>query len=206
MTASPSSILTLKKLSRQFPATQEMFDMLLEITRQNSDRSTAITYSALLERGLEELVASKMAWPTEESNAAVERKALFEGDAPLSTFSAKTRLGYALGLYNKLVRDDLDTIREIRNAFAHATTNITFATDEVSVVVSRLKLHHAFKVPSLGFPERINTPVLKFGLIATVLTGLFLQVASDNGDPEWLRELGVSFFLQEPDDFLGASP
>jgi hypothetical protein len=43
------------------------------------------------------------------------------GDAPLATFSAKIRLAYALSIFGSSTRDDLDTIREIRNAFAHST-------------------------------------------------------------------------------------
>lgn len=42
-----------------------------------------------------------------------EMNALFVGldrDAPLSNFGAKIRLGYALGVFGKMLSDDLKTI------------------------------------------------------------------------------------------------
>lgn len=58
---------------------------------------------------------------------------MFEDTAngPLSTFSAKIKMGYSLGLYNKLMRDELDLIRYIRNAFAHSWRKLDFESTAV---------------------------------------------------------------------------
>jgi hypothetical protein len=50
----------------------------------------------------------------------------------MGSFFASIELGYALGLYGNLLRDDLHTIRTIRNAFAHAMKPLTFDTPQVA--------------------------------------------------------------------------
>jgi hypothetical protein len=65
-----------------------------------------------------------------------EYEALFVGETPLGSFSAKIKLGYALALYGPQTRDDLEMVREIRNAFAHAfahcSKDIDFNTSQIA--------------------------------------------------------------------------
>jgi hypothetical protein len=68
-----------------------------------------------------------------------EFESLFRYPQFLSSFGAKIEIGYAIGVYGPLVRDDLDTIRIIRNQFAHARILIDFATTEVADEVQKLK-------------------------------------------------------------------
>jgi len=49
----------------------------------------------------------------------------------LSDLSSRILLARAMGLFGPVTFDDLQRIREIRNAFAHALWYITFATKEV---------------------------------------------------------------------------
>src|SRR5881398_134541 len=45
---------------------------------------------------------------------------LFEGYGPLRSFAAKIDLSYALKIVNRQQYDDLNTVRKIRNQFAHS--------------------------------------------------------------------------------------
>jgi hypothetical protein len=63
-----------------------------------------------------------------------------EGLGPLSSFSAKIRLGYLLKLYAYLVRCELTAIKGIRNRFAHEQSPITFDTPNIVTLVEKLKL------------------------------------------------------------------
>jgi DNA-binding MltR family transcriptional regulator len=45
---------------------------------------------------------------------------------PLRSFSAKISIGYALGIYNDKIQHDLNTVRIIRNAFAHSKKLLDF--------------------------------------------------------------------------------
>lgn len=60
-----------------------------------------------------------------------DTKSLFEFQGPLGTFSAKIAMGFALDLYGKKLRLDLDAIRKIRNDFAHSVDK--FDADHPSV-------------------------------------------------------------------------
>ncbi|MGM4967818.1 MltR family transcriptional regulator [Tardiphaga sp. 1201_B9_N1_1] len=120
---------------------------------------------------------SALKWPSDEKEADRAVSGLFEGEAPLSSFSAKIKIGYALGLYGKIVRDDLDTIRTVRNAFAHSTVHLDFKTPAVSVVCNRLKLYGA--IISLDTNNERRSASAQFTVISQALTGLFLQAAHE---------------------------
>lgn len=55
-------------------------------------------------------------------------KGLLDGEhhGPLSSFAAKAKVAYALGLIDKQTKEDLDYIRKIRNKFAHSVKPISF--------------------------------------------------------------------------------
>src|SRR6202171_251112 len=59
------------------------------------------------------------------------RKRLFDGYGPLSSFSAKIDLSYALQIINKDQYDDLTVIRRIRNQFAHAMPLVNFDSPQI---------------------------------------------------------------------------
>jgi DNA-binding MltR family transcriptional regulator len=59
------------------------------------------------------------------------KKRLFDGYGPLSSFSAKIDLSYALQIINKDQYDDLTVIRRIRNQFAHAMPLLNFDSPEM---------------------------------------------------------------------------
>ena len=93
-----------------------------------NDRAIALTVTALLEQFLETAISSHL--EIDENEA----RKLFDDDAdgPLSTFSRKIAMGYALGVYDSHMKSDLNFIRQIRNAFAHAKVHLDFATPEIS--------------------------------------------------------------------------
>ena len=72
---------------------------------------------------------------------------------PVSTFSAKILLSYALGLLTKAERRQLDLIRKIRNECAHAWGHATFSTQSIRSRVQELP-DHAFRLSSAADPVR----------------------------------------------------
>jgi hypothetical protein len=88
---------------------------------------------SFIEQGLEAVI--KMATVQEYDDRAFHTD-LFGGDRPgaVNGFYGKIILGHALGAYTRAFKDDLDRIRHIRNAFAHAKDEISFKTKEVSDV------------------------------------------------------------------------
>lgn len=95
------------------------------------DRTIAIMRCAEIERALERLIYAKMV----DLNTS-EGAELFEGMGPLSSFSARIKIAYALGGLAKEARNDLNVIRAVRNAFAHSERSLSFETAKVADTVS----------------------------------------------------------------------
>jgi DNA-binding MltR family transcriptional regulator len=97
-----------------------------EEIKSESDRAAVIVSSALLENALERSIISRLI-PMSNTH----RDLLFEDPGPISTFSAKIKLGFSLGLYGHTAKSDLNKIRAIRNQFAHQLAR-DFAHEEVA--------------------------------------------------------------------------
>ncbi len=98
------------------------FYRLLE---NESDRGCALVASAYLEDRLEEVLSGRM---VQDDNV----EDFFRGTQPLATFSARIALAYYLGIISREARQDLDTIRRIRNDFAHDLQFETFNNQSIS--------------------------------------------------------------------------
>jgi DNA-binding MltR family transcriptional regulator len=96
---------------------------------------------------------------------------LFQGYAPLATFSAKIQLTFALGLLPRKTRDKIEVIRRLRNDFAHQWGPIDF-TDErcagrLKLVIDQKSLH---KANEEQFAALANTPVtLRLAFVLSVV-------------------------------------
>ncbi|MDX2145871.1 MAG: MltR family transcriptional regulator [Rhodospirillaceae bacterium] len=105
---------SLKNLSGGAP-TDEEHAAVLKILVKGPQMVTVILGSALVEHEIENLLLQVL--KNKDSNILDE---LTNADGPISTFSQKILLGYALGLFDKKVMNAMKAIKKIRNAFAHA--------------------------------------------------------------------------------------
>lgn len=94
-----------------------------------------------------------------------ELSKIFEdsGCGPLASLSAKITLAFALGIYGNKTRDDLITIKSIRNVFAHAIDNVTFETEEIKYACN-----------AINFMKPNNGDIPPRGLFLTTL-GFFVN-------------------------------
>jgi hypothetical protein len=66
-------------------------------------------------------------------------KAIFNGDrAPLSTFAARISVGYALRIFGTKTLGDLESIKTVRNSFAHSLMTFDFTTPQIVTVCNAL--------------------------------------------------------------------
>jgi len=113
-------------------------ERILDEIEGEGDRAAAILVVTHIEDDLALTLRSRL----RRDLTPAEEAALFYGDAPLATLSAKIKMAYALGAYGPKTRDDLNIFREIRNAFAHSRRTLEF---EMPVVVTVLERLHVLK-------------------------------------------------------------
>ena len=116
----------LKALDLKKGLTPEILGGLIFQLWRGSDRTIALVGRSLADDGLQRCMIRRM-----NHLEPKEIKALFSGFGPLSTFSAKIMTAYATNIIDKEIRDDLDVLREIRNAFAHNYGHISLDTKEI---------------------------------------------------------------------------
>jgi DNA-binding MltR family transcriptional regulator len=97
-----------------------------EALTKESDRGCALFAAAYLDTALSDLLYCSF---VESKKIEVE---LFEGTAPLSSFSSRIKLAFYLGRISAECRADLDTIRKIRNDFAHNIALISFNSQSIA--------------------------------------------------------------------------
>jgi hypothetical protein len=111
-----------------------------ETSPEMADRATALVLGSILEQGLELAILSHcvLGWNTPEAEA--QQKKLFGGGGEGSmNFSIKIRMAHALGVYGPRTRDDIDTMRHIRNFFAHDRGHLTFDDTDVSDLCDQIR-------------------------------------------------------------------
>jgi hypothetical protein len=99
--------LTLRDLSRIQPKFQEAMDVSKALGKEAHPIATAILGAVIVEQELETLLRST-------------------DNGPLNSFYSKIIAGYAFGIYDESMRNDLHIVRNIRNAFAHSKKLIHF--------------------------------------------------------------------------------
>ncbi|MBI2448352.1 hypothetical protein HYV44_02210 [Candidatus Microgenomates bacterium] len=112
-----------------------MFDInkFFEELKKESDRGIVLIISTLLEEYLTELLEKKFIDDKKETDEILNGPL-----APIGSFSSKIKLSYCLGLINKQDRDNLNTIRKIRNKFAHNIESSSLNDEDVVKEIKKL--------------------------------------------------------------------
>jgi hypothetical protein len=137
-----SVISRLTKLTTK-PATpehQEEYDK--QTGEKADDRSLCLLLACQLENTLERAIDFGIGEQTADM-----RKAMYDQDGPLGTFSRKITLAAAMTLLGSISHENLRLMRHIRNAFAPAKVPITFDTEEVSDACAGLVRFNIFNPP-----------------------------------------------------------
>jgi hypothetical protein len=111
-----------------------------------NDRAVALAVTALLEQFLEAAISTHLEIDENEARKLFDD----DRDGPLSTFSRKIAMGYALGVYDSHVKSDLNFIRQIRNAFAHAKLHLDFDTPEIAAIINHINLVRSSQFQSMS--------------------------------------------------------
>lgn len=96
------------------------FDIFEAALSVESDRGCALFAAAYLDSSLADMIGAYLR-PDKKMG-----EDLFVGQAPLASFSSRIKLAYYLRLINQKQRKKFDTIRSIRNHFAHHAEAVSF--------------------------------------------------------------------------------
>ncbi|MGJ7487732.1 MltR family transcriptional regulator [Variovorax sp. LT2P21] len=113
-----------------------------------SDRGCILVGASAIDDVLRALLFHRLA--RDEHVARVAADPLFAGMGPLSTFSSRIKLVYALDLIPRWMFDDLERIRKVRNKAAHEVSAKTFESNEVVQLTSQLHANADFEARASG--------------------------------------------------------
>lgn len=157
-----------------------------------SDRACAVLGAALADAKLEDVFKRRL------QCSPKELKELLEGVGPLSTFSSRIRLARALAWIDETTQIDLDTVRSIRNDFAHSLDHdLSFSDQSVSDRCFNLRTANAFID---GFDDAAVAP--DQNLSADVV--LSMQAVFKTARQRY--QLAVEFLAQHLDEIPHDSP
>jgi len=100
---------------------------IFESLKHESDRGCVLVVGSMIELGIENQISKRIIPPVKESGSILGR-----GNKPISTFSAKIDLGYALGLFPEEEWRIYHQLRELRNTCAHDIKVQTFSENHFS--------------------------------------------------------------------------
>jgi mannitol operon repressor len=113
-----------------FGYTESMNKITDEINKE-TDRGAALFGASILDEALQKILSEFFV------SGPISNK-LFRYPAPLSTFSARQNMCFALGLITKIEYNQCDIIRSIRNEFAHASAfSIDFNNKDIAELCSK---------------------------------------------------------------------
>lgn len=132
----------LNDLSRQLPGPDDWTDFFEELKTQ-SDRGAVLIAGSLVDSTVRLALQCKMIEMSKE-----ESEGLFENvNAPLGSFSARIKVGRALGIYGPLLEKKLNRIRQIRNQFAHALVPLDLSHEIIAKECEAFPLMMLLKWP-----------------------------------------------------------
>jgi hypothetical protein len=131
--------------------------------RPMADATFALVISSAVDQALELAISTHFVLDDDGCRRMFDDNA----NGPLGTFAAKIKMGHALGIYPKAIRNELDTIRVIRNAFAHSWEQLDFSSEAIvnGCDVLRIPDHYSSEI---GADDR-QTPKARFLLSARQL-------------------------------------
>ncbi len=133
LTAQKAAIGRMRALLASSGEIKHFLQFAQEAYNQKSDRAAALVIAANTDNALRYGLSRRFA-------VAYEDDRLFGNDSPMDTFDKKIRMAAAVQLIGPETENNLQIVKQIRNAFAHSNIPLTFRTPEIVAVCSFLVL------------------------------------------------------------------
>lgn len=122
----------LRALRIRMPSGEEHSQILKQVNLAGNDRGAAILLTTYVERTIAQAISLRI------PGAANHYSKLFENDGMLSTLDCRIIMANVLGIIGPTTVENLNTIKHVRNTFAHASIAVTFETQEIKDACSSL--------------------------------------------------------------------
>lgn len=156
-------------------------------------RSAVIINTALIERGLERLIKSRL-----RRLNSKDKQAFFGPNGAFASLASKIRIAYALGIIGPATRADLSAINDIRNVFAHSPTHITLANKILKQKVLGIRMFHAAAKHAEDSKNRMfnmkNLPLTPAGYLIYAIGTFAVFIGSDRQRRIPPKKLPITFF------------
>jgi hypothetical protein len=121
-----------REFSGRVPAEEDRAEIADDI-RNAHDRAAGIILGSLVETYLQELLLVYL------PNAGPE--IFSQPNGPLTDFYAKSHLAFAMGIIPKALLKDIEVVRRVRNALAHALAPVRFLDGPVTAECQKMSAH-----------------------------------------------------------------
>jgi hypothetical protein len=146
--------------------------IFFELLSNETPRMAAILAAAGVEDGLEFAIQNQFM----RGLSKAEFQTIFEASDMLGTFGSKIKMGHALSLYGDITQADLNCIKDVRNAFAHAKMKLDFSDPPVIEACNHLQGPFG-----IGTADKNHwSPFQRFMKCAEYLYLEFLNIATKN--------------------------
>lgn len=102
------------------------------------DRTIGIVAGAIIASKLSDVL--RRALGDDSRYAKKVRNQMFEHEGPLGSFGAHIHMAYLIGLLSEQGHTDLQTLKKIRNLFAHYAEHNTFETERIRALCKNFRL------------------------------------------------------------------
>lgn len=123
---------SLRDLSTTHDLDPHIQDIVTELNEQ-SDRGAALVAAAIVDAAVARLLRCRIA-----AYKDCEEILFWKEGAPLSTFSDRIKIARAVGCIGPMIEGHLDTVRRIRNQFAHSPLRIDFTHKLIAAEIEKL--------------------------------------------------------------------
>jgi hypothetical protein len=180
---------TIKELQKEIPSNTDVGRRLAKALVA-VDYEAAMLSANLLEYMLKQAITTKFILLGKDHLESIFSDG---GNGPLSTFSAKIKLAYALGIVSAETRVQIERIREVRNHFAHHKDKVSFKHPSVISVCSLFKKNkHLTNEQSIIFLKKYTSKVMY------VQTCFFVSLSLKN----YISRLGTIDPIELPIDLF----
>jgi DNA-binding MltR family transcriptional regulator len=164
------------------PPNSEDLETLLRELSGESDRGAALIGAAYIDDSLKHVFLSRLGGDEKT------KLSLLDFDGPIGSFSSRIKLAYCLGWIGTEFRSDLDTLRGIRNDFAHERAAISFSTESVRDRCKNLNALALFEKIFPALPILANAKIA-YGVATVAMFRVLLELAPlAAGPPDGLDE------------------